>query len=59
MEERSFFHVFHQDIDVIRVAEEAIHADNVGMVEEEGYLYLLDKLIDYQPHRFLGHFFDG
>jgi hypothetical protein len=59
MEERSFLHVFHQDEDAIRVAEEAIHADHVGMVEEEGNLYFLDELFNHQSHGLFCDLFDG
>ncbi len=59
MEERSFLHVFHQDEDALRVAEETIHANHVGMIEKEGYLDLLHELINHKSHCLFSNLFNG
>lgn len=43
----SFLHVFHHDIDVCRVMEEAVHLNYVWVVEEETNLQLLCELLQH------------
>jgi hypothetical protein len=42
-----FLHVLHHNVDMILIAEASVHADDVGMVEEEVDLYLLCELVQH------------
>lgn len=42
-----FLHVFHHDIDVCGIVEEAVHLHDVWVVEEEADLQLLRELLHH------------
>lgn len=49
-EEWALFHVLHHDVNVLAVTEEAIHFDDVGMIQEQANLDLSDELVQHKPH---------
>ena len=54
-----FLHVLHYDVEMELVMEKAIHLDYVGMIREEIYFQLHDKLVKHQPDIFFLDLFDG
>lgn len=52
-----FLHVLKHYVDVLSIAEAAIHLHNVRMIQVETDLYLLDELIQHQTNRLFCHFF--
>ena len=58
--ESTFLHVFHHQVDVLNIVEEAVKFDDVGMIEEHLKLDFQDNLMAHLQtlYHLLRHLFD-